>query len=130
MTDVKFDDMNKQIAMMNEAFCRQPIDLEAMARTQRNNKRTVIDMDRLDTARALELTRMISHDEENLGQVITPIPFSEIEHDTEATLNFVMQALGLYTFPTVELTDWLRGEIDDDPDYEPHTAIEICCGMG
>lgn len=122
--------MNSQIAMMNEAFRRQPIDIEAMARTQRNNKRTVIDMDRLDTARALELTRMISHDDENLGQIITPIPFSEIEHDTEATLNVVMHALGLYTFPTVELTDWLRGEIDDDPDYEPHTAIEICCGTG
>jgi hypothetical protein len=96
--------MNNQIAMMNEAFRRQTIDLEAMARTQRNNKRTVIDMDRLDTARALELTRMISHDDEDLGQIITPIPFSEIEHDTEATLNVVMQALGLYTFPTVELT--------------------------
>lgn len=122
--------MNSQIAMMNEAFRRQPIDLEAMARTQRNNKRTVIDVDRIDTARALELTRMISHDDENLGQIITPIPFKEIENDTEATLNVVMQALGLYTFPTVELTDWLQGEIDDDPEYEPHTAIEICCGTG
>ena len=122
--------MNSQIAMMNDAFRRQPMDKDMVERMQRNNKRTVIDPDRLDMTRAIELTRMISLDDENLGRIITPIPFKEIEYDTEATLNFVMQALGLYTFPTKELTDWLRSEIDDDPDYEPHEAIEICCGTG
>lgn len=122
--------MNNQISLMNEAFRRQPIDMEAMAMAQRNNKRTVIDPDYLDMARVMELTKMISHDDENLGQIIMPISYSEIENDTPATLNFVMQALGLYTFPTKELTEWLRSEIDDDPDYEPHEAIEICCGTG
>jgi hypothetical protein len=122
--------MNSNIAAMNESFRRQPVDMEMMERMQRNNKRTVIDPDRLDMARAMELTRMISHDDENLGLVITPVPFREIENDTEATLNTVMHALGLYTFPTTELTDWLRSEIDDDPEYEPHEAIEICCGTG
>lgn len=122
--------MNSEIAMMNAAFRRKPLDLEVMEQVQKNNRRTNIDLDRLDMARAMELTKMISHDDENLGQLITPIPFKEIENDTEATLNVVMQALGLYTFPTVELTDWLRGEIDDDLEYEPHKAIEICCGTG
>ena len=116
--------------MMNEAFRRQPVDSRMIEALQRNNKRTVIDPDRLDMERARELTRMISRDDEDLGCVITPVPFREIENDTEATLNMVMQALGLYTFPTTELTDWLRQEIDDDPDYEPHEAIEICCGTG
>ena len=121
--------MNRQTAINNELFRQNPIDIEAMMRVQRNNKRTFIDPQRLDMTRVMELTEMISHDND-LGMIIQPIPFREIENDTEATLNMVMSSLGLYTFPTAELVDWLRGEIDDDPDYEPHTAIEICCGTG
>jgi len=121
--------MNRQIEMLNDAFRRNPVDLEAMERAQRTNKRTEIDPASLDMARAAELIRMISR-EDDLGTLITPVPYSEIEHDTVSTLNVVMQALGLYTFPTRELVDFLRSEIDDDPDYEPHSAIEICCGTG
>jgi hypothetical protein len=52
----------------------------------------------------MELTEMISHDND-LGMIIQPIPFREIENDTEATLNMVMSSLGLYTSPTAELVD-------------------------
>lgn len=114
---------------MNKAFCRQPIDIEAMKHTQRGNKRTVIDPGRVDFTRMTELTRMITEDTE-LGMMIRPLPYAEIAGDTPDTLNMVMQALGLYTFPTQELVDWLHSEIGDDPEMEPHTAIEICCGTG
>lgn len=114
---------------MNEAFCRQPIDIEAMKQTQLGSKRTVIHTDRVDFSRMTELTRMITEDTEQ-GMMIRPLPFAEIAGDTPDTLNIVMQALGLYTFPTQELVDWLHAEIDDDPDLNPHTAIEICCGTG
>lgn len=121
--------MNNDIRTMNKAFCRQPIDIEAMKQTQRNNKRTVIRPDRVDFTRMTELTRMMTEDTE-LGMMIRPLPYAEIAGDTPDTLNMVMQALGLYTFPTQELVDWLHSEIDDDPELEPHTAIEICCGTG
>lgn len=114
---------------MNETFRRQPIDIKAMKHTQRNNKRTVIDPDRVSFSRMTELTRMMIEDTE-LGMMIRPLPYAEIASDTPDTLNMVMQALGLYTFPTQELVDWLHSEIDDDPEMEPHTAIEICCGTG
>lgn len=121
--------MNSAIRQMNEAFCRQPIDMAMVERLQRNNKRTVIDPDRLDMARAMELSRRLTEDTD-LGMMIHPLPYAEIADDTEATLNFVMQALGLYTFPTQELIDFLHSEIDDDPELEPHSTIEICSGMG
>lgn len=114
---------------MNETFRRQPIDIEAMKHTQRNNKRTVIDPDRVSFSRMTELTRMMTEDTE-LGMMIRPLPYAEIAGDTPDTLNMVMQASGLYTFPTQELVDWLRSEIDDDPELEPHATIEICCGTG
>ena len=61
---------------------------------------------------------------------IYPIPFSFIKGDTLDTLNIVMQVLGLYTFPTLELCEWLSSQIDDNPEFEPHTALEICAGTG
>lgn len=121
--------MNNGIRTMNKAFCRQPIDIEAMKQTQRNNKRTVIDPDRVDFGRMAELTTKLATGTA-LGTIIRPLPFAEIAGDTPDTLNMVMQVLGLYTFPTQELVDWLHAEIDDDPELEPHTAIEICCGTG
>lgn len=121
--------MNRIVSQANAAFRKTPIGFAALAQTQRNNKRTVIDASDVDMGRAIELSLMLSLDTEQ-GVMIRPLPYSEIQHDTMATLNLVMQELGLYTFPTQELVDWLRSEIDDDPDYEPHTAIEICCGTG
>lgn len=61
---------------------------------------------------------------------IYPIPYSHIKNDTLDTLNVIMQALGLYTFPTIELCEWLSSQIDDNPELEPHSAIEICAGTG
>ena len=103
--------------------------MQSLIAAQQTNKRTIIDPDRINLSRAMELTQMLTEDTD-LGTIIHPLPYAEIENDTEATLNMVMQTLGLYTFPTVELTDWLHTEIDDDPELEPHTAIEICSGTG
>ena len=61
---------------------------------------------------------------------IYPIPYFFIKNDTLDTLNLVMQSLGLYTFPTIELCEWLNSQIDDNPELEPHSAIEICGGTG
>lgn len=61
---------------------------------------------------------------------IYPIPYSHIKNDTLDTLNLVMQAMGLYTFPTLELCNWINSQIDDNPELEPHSAIEICAGTG
>ena len=38
--------------------------------------------------------------------------------------------MGLYTFPTLELCNWINSQIDDNPELEPHSAIEICAGTG
>ena len=100
-----------------------------MERMQRTNKRTEIDGRSVDAVRAVELTRMLAEDTK-AGTIIHPLPYGEIANDTSSTLNLVMQALGLYTFPTQELVNFLRSEIDDDPALEPHTAVEICAGTG
>lgn len=124
--------MNQTYRQMNALVGRgigKEAQMQALIAQQRNNKRTVIDPDRIDTERVMELTRRLTEDTD-LGMIVRPLPYADIEGDTEATLNVVMQALGLYTFPTVELTDWLRQEIDDDPELEPHSAIEICAGTG
>lgn len=60
---------------------------------------------------------------------IYPIPYSFIKNDTLDTLNVVMQSMALYTFPTVELCEWLEEQIDEYYEgFEP--AIEICAGTG
>ena len=124
--------MNQTYRQMNAEIGRgigKEAQMQALMAAQNNNKRTVIDPDRIDTERVMELTRRLTEDTD-LGMIVRPLPYADIVGDTEATLNVVMQALGLYTFPTVELTDWLRQEIDDDPELEPHSAIEICAGTG
>ena len=124
--------MNQTFRQMNASVVRgigSEAQMQSLIAAQQTNKRTVIDPDRIDLSRAMELTQMLTEDTD-LGTIIYPLPYAEIENDTEATLNMVMQSLGLYTFPTVELTDWLHTEIDDDPELEPHAAIEICSGTG
>lgn len=120
--------MNRKIEQANRQFCNTPLNMSSMAETQRNNKRTEINLRNVDPIRVMELADMLRGGDKN--GLFAPIPYSEIKDDTPDTLNVVMQANGLYTFPTQELIDFLRQEIDDDPTYEPHTAIEICAGMG
>lgn len=117
--------MNKKVIKANDVFRNSPIDNASMEVTQRNNKRTVIDTSGLDLDRVQELLDMTGGD-----GLIRPVPYEEIRHDSPDTLNMVMKLQGLYTFPTQELVDFLHGEIDDDPNYEPHSAIEICAGKG
>lgn len=84
-----------------------------------------IEMDKVDKLRVLD----IIHSLVDVQGKIYPIPLSFIKDDNEDTLNVVMQALGLYTFPTLELTEWLEEQIDEYTEgYEP--AIEICAGSG
>lgn len=85
-----------------------------------------IERDLINFKRAVEIVESIVGKD---GKIY-PIPYSLIENDTLDTLNFVMQALGLYTFPTLELCEWLSSQIDDNPEFEPHSAIEICGGTG
>lgn len=87
---------------------------------------SVIEPELVNHARALEIVKSLT----GLDGRIYPIPYSYIQNDTLDTLNLVMQALGLYTFPTLELCEWLESQIDDNPEYEPHSAIEICAGTG
>jgi len=87
---------------------------------------SVIEQELVDHTRSLEIVNSLVG---NTGRIY-PIPYSHIKDDTLDTLNVVMQALGLYTFPTLELCEWLYSQIDDNPEYEPHSAIEICAGTG
>lgn len=85
-----------------------------------------IERDLIDFKRVVEIVGSIVGEDKK----IYPIPYSLIENDTLDTLNYVMQTLGLYTFPTLELCEWLSSQIDDNPELEPHSAIEICGGTG
>ena len=87
---------------------------------------TIIEPELVDHARALEIIESLKGSD---GRIY-PIPYFHIQNDTLDTLNYVMQALGLYTFPTLELCEWLESQIDDNPEYEPRQAIEICAGTG
>lgn len=87
---------------------------------------TVIEPELVNYDRAKEIIESLI----GPGGRIYPIPYSYIKNDTLDTLNLVMQAMGLYTFPTLELCEWLESQIDDSPEYEPHSAIEICAGTG
>jgi len=78
----------------------------------------------------LERAKDIVNSLQGVDGHIYPIPYSHIKNDTLDTLNLVMQAMGLYTFPTLELCNWINSQIDDNPELEPHSAIEICAGTG
>ena len=85
-----------------------------------------IDQENVNLNRVQEIVDAI-YDKE--GRVY-PIPYSFIKKDNNDTLNFIMQACAFYTFPTIELCEWLSSQIDDNPELEPHSAIEICAGTG
>lgn len=87
---------------------------------------TYIEQEKVVKERVKEIINTLC----NSQGIIYPIPYSFIKNDTLDTLNLVMQNLGLYTFPTLELCEWLNSQIDDDPELEPHSAIEICAGTG
>lgn len=95
-------------------------------RNEKGQTCSVIEPEFVDYARALEIVESLKGSD---GRIY-PIPYMYIKDDTLDTLNYVMQALGLYTFPTFELCEWLESQIDDNPEYEPHSAIEICGGTG
>lgn len=88
--------------------------------------RTEITSDELDPVLMTEVMKMIT-DENGL---VKPVPYDSVKDVGKGNLNIIMQTMGLYTFPTAEVVEFLRGEIDDgDPDYAPD-AIEICAGTG
>lgn len=91
-----------------------------------NNMNTFeIKLDNVQINSCLELMdRMIDDNE-----VIHPIPSSEALKYGIDNLNYIMYSMGLYTFPTIELIDWLKEQITDDPDLYPD-AIEIGAGTG
>ena len=90
--------MNRKIEQANRQFCNTPLNMSSMAETQRNNKRTEINLRDVDPIRVMELADMLRGGDKN--GLFVPIPWSEIKDDTPDTLNVVMQANGLYTFPT------------------------------
>lgn len=97
-----------------------------LGRNEKGQAISIIEPQFVNHARAKEIvSSLVGYD----GRIY-PIPYSFIKDDTLDTLNLVMQALGLYTFPILELCEWLESQIDDDPEYEPHSAIEICGGTG
>lgn len=88
---------------------------------------SVINADNIDMNEALEIISLIQDKETGL---IRPISYNDAKNASFDTLNVVLQALALYTFPTTELIDFLKNEIDDgNPDFAPD-AIEICAGSG
>ena len=95
-------------------------------RNEKGLAATIIEPNLID----YERTQLLINELMSTDGRIYPIPYSHIKKDSLDTLNLIMQVLGLYTFPTLELCEWLSSQIDDNPEYEPHSAIEICAGTG
>ena len=94
--------------------------------TVTNQKRTVIDTENVDMSDVLTLMDMLT----DKDGIIRTLPYDEVKDVGKDTLNMVMQIMALYTFPTTEVVDFLREEIDDgNPEFAPD-AIEICAGSG
>lgn len=88
---------------------------------------TVIDPSKIDMSVVLSVMNMVQDKESGL---IVPIPYDDIKNVGAENLNLAMQALALYTFPTTEVIEFLKNEIDDgDEEFAPD-AIEICAGSG
>lgn len=75
---------------------------------------------------SMELMRLLKPHQ---SEFINPISYETVKKYRESDINAVMCILGLYTLPTIELIEWLRYQIEDDPEYYPD-AIEICAGTG
>ena len=89
--------------------------------------RTELKMDDIDMSVVLDLSARLI--DKSTGFIV-PISYSEIKCVDKSTLNMVMQMLALYTFPTKEVIEFLKNEVDDgDPELAPD-AIEICAGSG
>lgn len=107
--------MNRRITAEEVAMNTRPSDRHAF---------NIRDVDKLEV---VELAAKLLSPE----GLIRPLPFDDICGVSPLSLRVVMHELGLYTFPTVELVEWLRGEIDPDPTSEfAPDAIEICAGTG
>lgn len=86
---------------------------------------STLDAESIDMSVVLDLIKIVSD-----GELVKPVPYADVKDVGHSNLNLVMQMMALYTFPTVELIDFLRNEIDDgDPEFAPD-AIEICAGSG
>lgn len=59
-----------------------------------------------------------------------PIPANEVRKYNFDTINYFMQVAGIYTFPTMELIDWLNDQVDEVYEDTITPAIEIGCGNG
>jgi len=98
-----------------------------LIRQLNGSPKTNVNKANLNKAAEIELKLIEVRDSD---YIINPLPFDYINQFDKDTINLVMQSIGLYTFPTCELIDWLKNQIDDDPGLEPHSAIEICAGTG
>lgn len=87
--------------------------------------RRVISAENVNPLKIAELTREMVSD----GGIIHPVPYERIKDFTLDEINLFLMQTALYTFPTTELVEWLRSEIDDGGEFAPD-AIEICCGSG
>lgn len=84
-----------------------------------------ISADNVNPFRIVELAKEMISD----GNIIHPVPYERIRDFTFDEINLFLMQTALYTFPTTELVEWLRSEIDDGGEFAPD-AIEICCGSG
>ena len=92
-----------------------------------SNKRgnSYISSENVNPFRIIELAKEMISD----GNIIHPVPYERIKDFTFDEINLFLRQTALYTFPTTELVEWLRSEIDDGGEFAPD-AIEICCGSG
>lgn len=87
--------------------------------------RSILSADNINPFKIRELTKEMVSD----GNIIHPVPYERIKNFTSDEINLFLMQTALYTFPTIELVEWLRSEIDDGGEFAPD-AIEICCGCG
>lgn len=91
----------------------------------KENQKIYFTADDVDISEVAALMQQITGDD----GLIHPVTYDEVKDAAPMDIQMVLHLMGLYTFPTQEVIDWLRNEVDDDPDLYPD-AIEICAGSG
>lgn len=114
----------RTVEELRESFIQGPITYENIDK-HFGNAVTHINQNDVDIFAVEALIGMIYR-----NGIIQPVRYEDVKDFGYSNILIAMYSTGLYTFPTMEVIEFLKNEIDDnDPDFSPD-AIEICAGTG
>lgn len=119
--------INNDSTMKQNNNLQRPLIFEDVTHNVKPSQRIEIDNSKISLDDITHLIAMITSNDAH--HYIHPVPYADIKDAGKENIAMVLHQLGLYTFPTKEVTDWFKNEVDDDPDLYPD-AIEICAGTG